>query len=724
MAKKSAIWKADAYDLTGTRWSERLTPARTLSDLLKKRWMEGAVPLTLAIILSVLVFVFTPVGPGDAPLILNDVAERGLLAIALTIVLIGGGIDLSIGSIVGVTAMFSLVASKAWGLPVWAAMIAAVLVGGLLGAVNGFFIAKLKMRPFITTLVTLIAFGGVAAALQSAFSRQIVSPANDFAWKLLGKGALAGIPIPWIIFFVLLVVAHVVITRSKWGWWVTAVGSDRRSARRNGIPIDWISFSTYLLSGLLAGLAGVLTTARLGRSDPQVGQGWELVALTAVVLGGVSLSGGRGSVLRAAVGVFVVQVILQATIVMGLPGSANTAILALALLGFAILDLKWGKYRAKTAEKLKIDPGVFKIGPLENIMDPSSKWAVNYRATDAAPIGLGRVDGPEDMVIDDEGSVYCPDRRGWIWKFQGPDPENVKGEVWARTGGMPIGMVWDQEENLTVAVGGMGVYRIDKEGTPHLAANKVKRTRGQLFDDSALKFADDLDVAPDGAIYTSDFSTRVGTTEYILELVEFRPNGRIVRIDKDGSTDVVVSNYLFPNGIATSHAGDSILIASTAMFRIDRLWISGPKQGQLEPVATDLPGYPDNINRASDGNYWATFVAMRSPMSDLLVKYPKVRRRMTRELPTDSWAVPQLNVSCVFKFNEQGEILDVIWDGTLENYPMITSAKEHNGFLYLGGVHNNRVGKMKLDPLQIGDIDPRKIPGMPGSKLALEGAVR
>ncbi|GHB73968.1 ABC transporter permease [Streptomyces viridiviolaceus] len=709
MKTKAFSREIDAFPLTGGSRRDRLAPFRTLSELFGQRWMEGAVPLGLAVLLSVLVTATTPVGPGDAPLILDEATEKGLLAIGLTVVLVGGGIDLSIGSIVGLASLGAMVASRAWNWPMALVVPAAILAGSALGAVNGFLIARVNMRPFITTLVTLVAFGGAAAALQSAYSFQLGVPEQDIVWDFLGAGAVAGVPTGWVVFAVVLIVVHVGLTRSRWGWWIAAVGSDRRSARRNGIPVARVVFCTYVLSGALAGTAGLLTAARLGRTDPDVGQGWELVALTAVVLGGVSLKGGRGSVLRATVGIVVVQVIQQGTIATGAEGSSYTVILAAALLLFAVLDLKWGKYRQRTAEKLRIDPGRITLGPLVDVTEPGTVWTVNDRLTDASPIGLGKIEGAEDCAVDREGNMYCGDRRGWVWRFAGPD--DTEGEIFARTGGLPLGHAWDHERRLLVAVGGMGVYRIHADGEPELVADKVRRSPFSLHDDSGLRAVDDLDVTPDGAIFVSDFSTRTNAAEYMVELVESRPNGRVVRVDPDGSTEVVISHHVFPNGICTAHDGRSILVASTGLCRVDRLWIAGPKQGQLEPVLENLPGHPDNINRSSDGNYWLPFVSMRTPMSDLLTKYPAVRRRMTQEVPLDSWVVPQLNVSCVMKFNDRGEVLGVMWDATLRNHPMVTAVKEHAGHLYLCGVSNNRVGRLRLESDEVGPIDPASVPG-------------
>ena len=722
VTKRRRSSSTDGFVLTGQPGWAKLAPQRTFADALKKRWMEGAVPLALATMLYIAVLTVTPVGLSDSGLMFNEVAQMGLLAVGLTFVMVGGGIDLSIGSIAAVTAIGSLVAHRAWDLPMVLVALACPIVGALLGLINGFLIAKLGTRPFITTLVTLLTFRGIVKALQASYSQELAFVKPSPVWDFIARGKILGIPSSWLLFLTVLVLSHLCLTRARWGWWITSVGSDRRSARRNGIPVDRVVLMTYVFSGLLAGTAGLLASARFGRADASVAQGWELIILTAVVLGGVSLQGGRGSVLRAVVGVTVVVALQQASIMMLLKNGYFSVMLSVSLLVFALLDLKWGKYRERLAEKISIDPAFQSAGPLADVTAADSIWAINDGLTHAPPIGLDKIEGAEDCVIDADGNLYCGDRRGWIWRFDGPDHEF--GRIFSRTGGHPLGHAWDREGRLIVAVSGMGVYRIHPDGEAELVSNQVKRTRTSVHDDSAMRFADDLDVAPDGSIYVSDFSTRVGAAEYPIELVEMRANGRIIRIDPDGHSEVVVRNYAFPNGICTSHDGESILIASTLLYRVDRFWISGPKKGQLEPVLENLPGCPDNINRASDGNYWMTFVAMRTPLSDLLNRYPKVRRRMTKELPTDDWLLPQLNVSCVVKFNEAGELLKVLWDSSLENYPMVTSVKEHDGVLYLGGINNNRLGRLVLDPSEVGDIDTRQVPGTARLVPPMTGVLR
>lgn len=702
----------DAFTRTTGRPSiARFAPRRTLGDLLSKSWMEGAVPIFLAVLLGCAVIFTTPqiLSGGDRGIILAQFAEAGLLSIALTLVLVGGGFDLSVGSTMGLAAIGSLILFRVYQLPVEVVVGLTLIGGAVVGAINGLLIALVKTRPFITTLVTALTIRALIELIQGEYSQQLLFPRDDINWMFIGHGAVAGIPTALFWLLLIVVVTHVMLTRSRWGWWLTAVGSDRRSARRNGIPVQTVAFLSYVISGVLCALAGLFMSARQGSTSANVASGYEIIALTAVVLGGVSLRGGRGSVVRATTGALIVAVLGQAIFRRDWDTSMEMVALALVLLVFAALDQKWGKHRNDLAQKLTISPFRYNAGPLEDVTDPRSIWAINDALSEATPIGLGKIRGAEDCVVDDEGSVYCGDRRGWVWKFSGENHEH--GEIYARTGGTPLGHVWDADGNLVVAVSGMGVCRIDDKRTVEWLATRAPRTKWQLFDDSALRFADDLDIAPDGSIYFSDASTRVDTSSYQSVVAEYRPNGRVLRLDPDGTVETVVTNVAAANGIATAHDGQSILIASTTMFRVDRLWISGPKQGQFEPVLENLPGAPDNVNRASDGNYWLSFVGMRTPFSDLILRHPDFRLRMTKLLPVDDWIVPQWNVSCVAKFNDAGQILKVLWDRTGERHPMVTSMSEHRGHLYLGGLENNRIGRIKLDPEDVGPIDPYRIPG-------------
>jgi ribose transport system permease protein len=152
----------------------------------------------------------------------------------------------------------------------------------------------------------------------------------------------------------------------------------------------------------------------------------------------------------------------------------------------------------------------------------------------------------------------------------------------------------------------------------------------------------------------------------------------------------------FPNGICIASDRQSLLFAETWGCTVKRYWFAGAKAGDVELVLDNLPGYPDNINLASDGNYWLAMMGMRCPALDLAWRMPSFRRRMAKRLPVDEWLFPNINSGCVIKFDEAGRVLESLWDLGGVNCPMITSMREHRGSLYLGGIMNNRIGRYPL----------------------------
>ena len=117
----------------------------------------------------------------------------------------------------------------------------------------------------------------------------------------------------------------------------------------------------------------------------------------------------------------------------------------------------------------------------------------------------------------------------------------------------------------------------------------------------------------------------------------------------------------------------------------------------MERVIPDLPGLPDNINRASDGTYWCALMGMRAPVVDMALRMPGFRRRMAMRVAHDEWMYPNLNTGCLIRFADNGTVLESFWDIGGENHPQITSMREHKGWLYIGGVHNNRIGRIRID---------------------------
>jgi ribose transport system permease protein len=270
-------------------------------------------------------------------------------------------------------------------------------------------------------------------------------------------------------------------------------------------------------------------------------------------------------------------------------------------------------------------------------------------------------------------------------------------EVFAHIGGQPLGMAFDRRDNLYVCIGGMGLYRITPDRKVEKVTDETNRSLYSVNDDSRLRLADDLDIADDGRIFFSEATVRYEMHEWPVDGLEARGNGRIICYDPNtGTTRTVLRGLKFPNGICIASDGQSILFAETFGCSIKRYWFDGPKAGKTEAVIDNLPGYPDNINLASDGNYWLAMVGMRSPALDLAWKMPGFRKRMGKRVPIDEWLFPNINTGCVIKFNERGEVLDSLWDLRGVNHPMITSMREHRGYLYLGGIANNRIGRYKL----------------------------
>lgn len=679
-------------------------PDHLVGELLSKRWMESAVPTI--ILAAVFLYLVNTLPNYLSPINLMDLgrlyAEFGLVVLAMALVMIGGGVDLSIGSMFALcnVAMLSLINMLEW--PLWIAIPSVLIFGAALGAINGYLIGYLKLRAFLTTLVTLIIYRALFDIALSNFAVEISGGFLDSeVWEFIGDGDVFGIPSSLIAFLVVAIGGHLVMSRTRPGWHILAIGGARRSAYNAGVAVNRTIFMTYVVSGILTALAAVFFAARLGTAGSDVGVGMEVAILTAAVLGGISLGGGRGSVAKATMGSAIVLLITNGMLRMGMEGGSSSVALGIILLIAVGIDVKWLKNRHKIISKVYVSPAYLELVPAPSAEKNSGTvYEVNDRLKTVTAIGLGNIEGPEDVILDHQDNLFTGTRHGDIVKFSGPNYE--KQEVFAHIGGHPLGMAFDPDGNLLSCVGGMGLYGIKPSGEVYRLTDQTNRTWHSINDDSRLRLADDCDVTPDGEVYFSEATIRYEMHSWSLDSLEGRGNGRIICYDLNTKkTRTVIRNLLFPNGICTAFDGKSILFAETWKCAISRYWIDGPKRGKVEPVIPNLPGYPDNINRASDGNYWLALVGMRTPTFDLAMKMPSFRRRMARRVAPDEWLFPNINSGCVLKFNEAGEILDVYWDLGGESHPMITSMREHKGHLYLGGLSNNRIGRYKLE-----DADP------------------
>ena len=678
----------------------RFWPDHLLGEILSKRWTETAIPVIVLLIVAV---AFTQAIPGFlSPASLADTArqaaEIGFVVLGMALVIVVGGIDLSVGSIFALTDFCALFCLDVLDLPVPAVVVITIAFGALLGAVNGFLVGYLRLRAFITTLITLIIYRSAYDLLLFDYSNTIAAAFPDTPlWNFMGGGDVLGIPSVALLYAVVAIFGHVFMTRLRPGWHITAIGGSRRSAYNSGIPVRATIARCYAASGALTAVGALFFAARLGTVGGDVGVGLEVTVLTAAVLGGISLGGGRGSVARALVGTLIVLLITNGLTTLSVRGGVNRMALAGILLVAATIDIRWLKNRNRIIAKVYVSPTFHEMPRLQPVgVGSNAPFAQNDRLAGVSLIGLGRIEAPEDVILDRHDNLYAGSRHGDIMRFFPPDYEKM--EVFAHIGGQPLGMAFDRADNLYVCIGGMGLYRITPGRKVEKATDETNRSLRSVNDDSRLRLADDLDIADDGRIFFSEATVRYEMHEWPVDGLEARGNGRIVCYDpRNGTTRTVLRGLKFPNGICVERGSQSILFAETWGCCVKRYWFDGPKTGQVEMVMENLPGFPDNINLASDGNYWLAMVGMRSPALDLAWRMPGFRRRMAKRVPIDEWLFPNINTGCVLRFNDKGEVLETYWDLAGVNHPMITSMREHKGYLYLGGIQNNRIGRLKLD---------------------------
>lgn len=237
--------------------------------------------------------------------ILRQISVIGIMAVGMTFVIATGGIDLSVGAVMALSGVVSTSLVKETStLPLFAAILAGVLVGIACGAFSGFFIAKLKVPEFIATLATMTMTRGICYVYTDG------RPITGFrdSYKQIGTGSVGIIPVPIIIFTIIILFGVFFLNFTKFGRHVLAVGGNERAAIVSGINSAKIKFTCYVISGITSAIAGIVLAARTQTGQPVAGEGYELDAITAVVIGGASLSGGSGSILGAVVGMLIIGV--------------------------------------------------------------------------------------------------------------------------------------------------------------------------------------------------------------------------------------------------------------------------------------------------------------------------------------------------------------------------------------------------------------------------------
>jgi ribose/xylose/arabinose/galactoside ABC-type transport system permease subunit len=270
------------------------------------RYAIAVVLLVLVVLLELFVPSFRSIG--NVQNILLQTSINSLLAIGATLTILTGGIDLSVGSIVGLTGIVAaLLGKNPGGGPFVTALMAGIAAGLSLGAINGGLVAFVRIPPFVVTL------GMMSIARSLAFVLSQGQPISDLSneFLALGQGNLLGVPYAIIISVVAFVVFGIVLARTRFGRYIYAVGGNEEAARVSGVDTRMVKLAVYSLSGLLAGLGGVVLSARATAGISTNGEGYELTAIAAAVIGGTSLSGGRGSLLGTVAGVLIIGIMVN-----------------------------------------------------------------------------------------------------------------------------------------------------------------------------------------------------------------------------------------------------------------------------------------------------------------------------------------------------------------------------------------------------------------------------
>lgn len=269
--------------------------------------------------------------------VFRQVSINALIAFGMTFVILTGGIDLSVGSILALTGAVTA-GLMSGGMDPVLAMLVGLLLGALLGAINGVIIAKGKVAPFIATLATMTIYRGLTLVYTEG--RPISGLGDSVAFQMLGKGYFLGIPVPVVTMIISFAILYFILKKTTFGRRVYAVGGNEEASILSGINADRIKIYVYSLVGLLAGLASLILTSRLNSAQPTAGEMFELDAIAAVVLGGTSLTGGRGWIVGTLIGALIIGVLNNGLNLIGVSSFFQQVVKGAVILFAVLLDRK------------------------------------------------------------------------------------------------------------------------------------------------------------------------------------------------------------------------------------------------------------------------------------------------------------------------------------------------------------------------------------------------
>lgn len=262
---------------------------------------------------------------------------NGFIAFGMTCVILTDAIDLSVGSVLALSTALCAAGIKS-GMPVALAMLMALVIGTALGAVSGILVTKGRLQPFIATLITMTVYRGLTQIFMNG--KPISGLGDSFLLKLVGRGAIFGVPVPVILFVVVFALFMFVLGKTTFGRRIYATGSNATSAKLAGVNVNRTKLIAYAISGCMAALSGLILLSRMASTQPTLGDGYELDAIAAVALGGTSMSGGRGRIWGTFVGVLIIAVLNNGLNILGVSSYYQSVVKGIVILIAVLSDSK------------------------------------------------------------------------------------------------------------------------------------------------------------------------------------------------------------------------------------------------------------------------------------------------------------------------------------------------------------------------------------------------
>jgi ribose transport system permease protein len=332
----------------------------SVARIFDRRWVEAFLPLILACLTFTTFAILVPhyLSVINVQQLMRDFAEPGLVAVAMSITILAGGIDLSVGATFALADFVALYLFRIQGFSLGVAVAGALATGVAVGTLNGLLIAYVRARPFLTTLAALLILRAVFNLVSEAYTTELaIATHESTAWDFLGDGSILGLPVNMLVLCAVGLFSHVFLTRIRPGLHIMAVGASRKAARHAGIDVRRSLLLAYILSGAIAALAGLLYAARQSAAGSDTALGFEVTALAGVVAGGVSIGGGRGTVGRAILGAALIFLLVSGLLRLNASASLASATIGLILLLAGSLTAKWPQIRTTLMRAKHSPPG-------------------------------------------------------------------------------------------------------------------------------------------------------------------------------------------------------------------------------------------------------------------------------------------------------------------------------------------------------------------------------